>query len=134
MLKNLHKAARPLEPANICGALLKELGTTWHTSSLWIRAEAERAIAASAAAKVVKIYLLILRRLPSAAQVNSTVLTMVVSAACGFLGALFFTHWDLLFLGRVFFGVQRFASMVWGDPQVKDVEVPNSIEAPSYGF
>lgn len=47
-----------------------ELGSTWHTSSLWIRAEAEMAI------------------------VNSTVLTMLVSAICGFLGALFFTHWD----------------------------------------
>lgn len=47
-----------------------ELGSTWHTSSLWIRAEAELAI------------------------VNSTVLTMLVSAICGFLGALFFTHWD----------------------------------------
>ncbi|CAJ1396973.1 unnamed protein product [Effrenium voratum] len=49
-----------------------ELGQTWHTSSLWIRAEAEMAI------------------------VNSTILTMIVSAACGFLGALFFTHCDLL--------------------------------------
>ena len=47
-----------------------ELGSTWHTSSLWIRAEAELAI------------------------VNSTLLTMLVSAMCGFLGALFFTHWD----------------------------------------
>lgn len=33
-------------------------------------------------------------------------LTMVVSAACGFLGALFFTHGDLLLLGSGVFGKQ----------------------------
>lgn len=49
-----------------------ELGSTWHTSSVWIRAEAELAI------------------------VDSTVLTMVVSGICGFTGALCFTHLDLL--------------------------------------
>lgn len=28
---------------------IQELGTTWHTSSLWLRAEAERAIVTGAA-------------------------------------------------------------------------------------
>lgn len=49
-----------------------EAGDTWHTSGLWIRAEAETAI------------------------ISSTVNTMLVSAGCGFLGALFFTHLDVL--------------------------------------
>ncbi|CAK9113766.1 Protein dispatched homolog 1 (Mdispa) [Durusdinium trenchii] len=67
-----------------------ELGTTWHTSSLWLRAEAERAI------------------------VNSTVLTMVVSAACGFLGALFFTHGDLLLSWMVVLNVMGVTiSLAW---------------------
>jgi len=49
-----------------------ESGDTWHTSRLWIRAEAETAI------------------------VSSTVNTMLVSAGCGFVGALFFTHLDVI--------------------------------------
>eukprot|EP00913_Durusdinium_trenchii_P022145 g20806.t1 len=69
---------------------IQELGTTWHTSSLWLRAEAERAI------------------------VNSTVLTMVVSAACGFLGALFFTHGDLLLSWMVVLNVMGVTiSLAW---------------------
>jgi len=46
-------------------------GEIWHTSRLWIRAEAETAI------------------------LGSTANTMVVSTGCGFLGALAFTHGNL---------------------------------------
>jgi hypothetical protein len=44
----------------------------WHTSRLWIRAEAEKAI------------------------VDSTVATLLVSIGCGFLGTFCFTHFDML--------------------------------------
>eukprot|EP00930_Biecheleria_cincta_P020207 TRINITY_DN15244_c0_g1_i2.p1 TRINITY_DN15244_c0_g1~~TRINITY_DN15244_c0_g1_i2.p1 ORF type:complete len:909 (-),score=121.52 TRINITY_DN15244_c0_g1_i2:350-3076(-) len=54
-----------------------EAGDTWHTSRLWIRAEAETAI------------------------VSSTVNTMLVSAGCGFVGALFFTHLDVVLSAMV---------------------------------
>lgn len=54
-----------------------ESGDTWHTSALWIRAEAETAI------------------------VSSTVNTMLVSAGCGFVGALFFTHLDVILSSMV---------------------------------
>ncbi|CAE7524976.1 Disp1 [Symbiodinium natans] len=49
-----------------------DVGEAWHTSQLWIRAEAESAI------------------------VSSTVVTMIVSVACGLAGALIFTHLDIL--------------------------------------
>ncbi|OLQ00932.1 Protein dispatched-like 1 [Symbiodinium microadriaticum] len=49
-----------------------DVGEAWHTSQLWIRAEAESAI------------------------VSSTVVTMIVSVACGLAGALLFTHLDIL--------------------------------------
>jgi len=49
-----------------------DLGTAWHTSRLWIRAEAETAI------------------------ISSTANTVVVSLTFGFLGALSFTHCDVM--------------------------------------
>eukprot|EP00931_Biecheleriopsis_adriatica_P047463 TRINITY_DN27366_c0_g1_i1.p1 TRINITY_DN27366_c0_g1~~TRINITY_DN27366_c0_g1_i1.p1 ORF type:complete len:1723 (-),score=331.85 TRINITY_DN27366_c0_g1_i1:45-5213(-) len=58
-----------------------EVGETWHTSSLWIRAEAESAI------------------------IDSTVLTMIVSVGCGFMGALLFTHCDVFLSSMVVLNV-----------------------------
>jgi len=54
---------------------------SWHTSRLWIRAEAEQAI------------------------IGSTMMTMMVSAGCGFLGALSFTQGDLALALMVVFCV-----------------------------
>jgi len=48
-----------------------DAGEIWHTSALWIRAEAETAI------------------------IESTVQTMIVSLAFGLVGALFSTHFDI---------------------------------------
>jgi hypothetical protein len=49
-----------------------ETQNAWHTSSLWIRAEAEQAI------------------------IGSTIATLAVSLGCGFLGTFCFTHFNCL--------------------------------------
>lgn len=58
-----------------------DASTCWHTSRLWIRAEAEQAI------------------------VDSTVNTLMVSFGCGFLGTLCFTRFDALLSGFVVLAV-----------------------------
>jgi len=58
-----------------------DAGEAWHTSTLWIRAEAEQAI------------------------VDSTLNTLLVSVGCGFLGALFFSHGDVALSGLVVLAV-----------------------------
>jgi len=58
-----------------------DASTCWHTSRLWIRAEAEQAI------------------------VDSTVNTLMVSFGCGFLGTFCFTRFDALLSGFVVLAV-----------------------------
>jgi len=58
-----------------------DASTCWHTSRLWIRAEAEKAI------------------------VDSTLTTLMVSIGCGFAGTFAFTHFDMMLSGFVVLSV-----------------------------